>query len=923
MKTKITLLGLLFFWLNLEASAQEILLKGRVSDAATSEGLGGINVLIKNSTTGASTDTQGLFALRSKVQLPFTLQVSGIGYKSQEYVVQSTDQLIDIQLVEAPLLGNEVVVTASRVEESILQSPVSVEKIGLKDLKESTAPTFFDALENLKGVQMTTASLAFRTVNTRGFNSTTNARFLQLVDGVDNQTPGLQFPIGNVAGVSELDIESLELVPGAASALYGMNALNGMLNLTTKSPFLYQGLSVYQRTGVTHADGRDRSAAPLSETALRYAKQVGRRFAFKVNASYLHATDWVANNYTDITPTLNESVGLLGAENPARDLVNRYGDETRRNLTLGGRTYVVGRTGYLDSDLTDYRVRNAKFDAALHYKLSERTTLAYSYRIGQADMIFQRGNRFQLDDYTIQQHAAELKGDRFSVRAYFSTENTGNSTNMRVLGENLEKSNKGNDQWFNDFRTGFNQSTARGSNPTQALTEARAFADAGRRQSGSSDLANEINRLANINDWNVGAQFVSQARLYHAEGQYQIGQIGRLFHLQAGFDSRLYRVVPDGNNFRDRLETGSDITMYKVGGFVQATRQFWNGKLKLEASLRVDKNEYFEAKLNPRVAAVFSPKEQHYIRTSLQNGYRFPTLWESFAFLNNGGVIRTGGLPGNSQDLRIYENSFLRSSVVEFNAAVNRSRNTQGLSEEQAIAQHVNLLRKAEVAYIKPEGVTAFEIGYKGLWLGGKLYVDAEYYRYRSFDFIGNVDLDQPAGVEISENLLQAARNIRPGTSGATMQRYRVHTNSQSDVINQGFSAQVKYNFYKTYQLSGNYTFAVLEKRNSADPLIPGFNTPRNAFNLSLSNSKVTPRLGFNVNFRWVESFLWQSPFVDGQIPTYHTVDAQVSYKIPSLKTSVKLGGTNIFNQRFVQAYGGPTMGALYYATIVFDQLFY
>ena len=104
---------------------------------------------------------------------------------------------------------------------------------------------------------MTTSSLTFKVPNTRGFNIPNNFRFMQLVDGVDMQAATLGVPLGNAIGPTELDIQSVEITPGAASALYGMNAINGMANLITKSPFTHQGLSIYQKTGVNHVDGMD------------------------------------------------------------------------------------------------------------------------------------------------------------------------------------------------------------------------------------------------------------------------------------------------------------------------------------------------------------------------------------------------------------------------------------------------------------------------------------------------------------------------------------------------------------------------------------------------------------------------------------------------------------------------------------------
>jgi outer membrane receptor protein involved in Fe transport len=82
---------------------------------------------------------------------------------------------------------------------------------------------------------MNTSSLSFKSVNTRGFATVANTRFMQLVDGMDNSSPLLNFVLGNLIGVSEIDVQSVELLPGASSALYGANAFNGILFMTSKS----------------------------------------------------------------------------------------------------------------------------------------------------------------------------------------------------------------------------------------------------------------------------------------------------------------------------------------------------------------------------------------------------------------------------------------------------------------------------------------------------------------------------------------------------------------------------------------------------------------------------------------------------------------------------------------------------------------
>jgi len=234
-----------------------IYISGKVADKETGKPLTGVSVTIKGSVTGTITSDSGSFTLRTKFKFPLTLVFTSVGFAPQEYEVKSIESRLYVALETQTALGKEVVVTASRVSESRLKSPVAIEKLDIRAIRETASPNFYDALQNVKGVQMTTSSITFKVPNTRGFNIPNNFRFVQMVDGVDMQSATLGVPLGNAIGPTELDIASVEITPGAASALYGMNAINGMANLITKSPFTYQGLSVYQNTGVNHVDGID------------------------------------------------------------------------------------------------------------------------------------------------------------------------------------------------------------------------------------------------------------------------------------------------------------------------------------------------------------------------------------------------------------------------------------------------------------------------------------------------------------------------------------------------------------------------------------------------------------------------------------------------------------------------------------------
>ncbi|MBC8082965.1 MAG: carboxypeptidase-like regulatory domain-containing protein, partial [Hymenobacter sp.] len=469
------------------ARAQDALIavSGTVFEKGTRQALPGVSISVKGGAVGVLSDADGKFALKARLQFPFTLVFNILGYEARELEVANGNQAIAVQLESRAIAVNEVVVSASRVEESRLKSPVAIEKLDIRAIRETPAPSFYDALENVKGVQMTTSSITFKVPNTRGFNIPNNFRFMQLVDGVDMQAATLGVPLGNAIGPTELDIASVEITPGAASALYGMNAINGMANLSTKSAFTYQGLSVYQKVGVNHVDGRDRDPSVLTETAVRYAQAFRNKFAFKLNFSYLRGTDWLADTQTDQNPqSLNAAnprfAELAGPDNPAADLWNRYGDDRSANVPVAvqyqGRTetFNVRRTGYYERDLISPTVRNLKLDGGLFYKLTEKLELSYGYRYGLMDGIFQRGNKIQLNDVTVQNHKLELRGADYYLRSYVLVENTGDSYNLNPLALNLDLNNGSNAAWGTRFRTELQSQVNGGTDLATAMRQARA-----------------------------------------------------------------------------------------------------------------------------------------------------------------------------------------------------------------------------------------------------------------------------------------------------------------------------------------------------------------------------------------------------------------------------------------------------------------
>jgi iron complex outermembrane receptor protein len=916
----LTFIQLCLFFVGFTQTGSLIEISGQVTDQEKKLPLSDVNVQIKGTASGTVTNSKGVFVIRTKTKLPLTLVFSYVGFQQQEVEVKSLGFGMLIALAPKEVLGDEVVVTASRVVEKILKAPVTIEKLDVKSIKESPSPAFFDALENVKGVQMTTVSIGYKVPNTRGFNSTTNTRFLQLVDGTDVVAPAIGASIANTVGPTELDVESVELIPGAGAAVYGMNAINGIANIRTKNPFNSQGLGIYQRTGINHIDGKGHNPSLFTESAIRYAKAFNDKFAFKVNFGYTRGYDWVANDTTDVNALINESTGLLGYDNPGKDPVNSYGNESgnRKSVTLNGKKYIVTRTGYHENEFIDYRIQNLKADAGLFYKLNGNTTLSYTYRVGTIDNMYHRGNRIKLDDYRIQQHVLDFKGSNYFLKFYYTDENSGKSYNARPAGESLDRYFKSDAAWFNQYESRYlYAANTLGYSVADAHRAARAFADSGRLAPNSPELKAELKKITANNNWdNLGAALILKSKYYNLEGQYEIQKI-KFLQILLGFNARTYSLYPDGNSFINPAKAGANLHYSQGGGFVQLSKNLLKDKLKLLASGRIDNVQYYGTKFNARFGTVYTLGENNNFRFTYQNGYRFPTLLETFSYLDNGGVRRLGGIPLMSQSQQIFENSYLKSSTDAFQKAVNNDINVNGYTQSQAIEKNKRLLQKSDYTYIKPEQINSFEFGYKTLLFNNKIYVDFDFYFNIYKNFIGQLDINQPNNgiIGIDDSTVYYAYDQTKYT------RYRMWTNSKSITHNQGSGLAITYNFYKKFTIGSNVSYAELKGVSEQDALVPAFNTPKWIVNLSFGNKEVFKNFGFNIVWKWQSSFLWQNPLADGIVPSYNTFDAQVNYRFPKLFSTIKLGATNLLNRRYYQFIGGPVVGGLYYTTITVDGL--
>lgn len=890
-------------------------ISGTVTDVS-GETLAGVNIQVKGRVIGTISDTRGNFSLTVTEAPPMTLVFSFMGYATREVeITESSTTGLQVEMEEQSILGQEIVVSASRVEESILQSPVTIEKVDLLAIQQTAAPEFYDALANVKGVQFTSSSLNFPQINTRGFATIANVRFVQMVDGIDTQAPLLNFPTGNIVGIGELDIESMELLPGTASALYGPNAFNGVLLMNSKSPFEFQGLSAQAKGGITTSDAQGESY-PFYNFGIRYAKAFKNKFAFKVNFSILQAEDWHSNDYTTDVNRPEATVDLTGQ--PNFDGVNLYGDETRIAFNVGIPSiapFDLRRTGWKEEDLIDnYDAKSIKGDVALHYRITDRLEALYNYRYGGGSSVYQGSQKYALRDFTQEFHKLELRSSNFFVRGYVTATDAGDSYNMAALGGLVnERISPTASAWAPTYgqtfvlaMQGYIPGVPAG-DEYAAHQAARAQADAGRPAVGSAEFKQLVEAVRNdyFQRTPAGAKFIDNSRLYHGEFNYNFADKISFAEIQLGGNFRRYSLFSDGTIFNEDPEDGTNperINIDEFGFYTQISKTIADA-LKLTGSLRFDKNENFEGRITPRVSAVYTFNETHNIRASFQTGFRNPDTQAQYIYFPVGTNTLLGSARSNAERYGLHEGGAY--TLDSYNAYL---ASGGSLSSGSPVGGDPSLLRDVFVPYIGPEQLKSFELGYKGLFSNTFL-VDVNAYYTTYTDFIGGEDY-------VLKNPTTHHGNVVP--AGTV---YSAYVNFPNDVTSMGVGLGLTYNLPSNFTLNGSYTYATFDdKSDGSTAFRAGFNTPENKFSVGIGNRKVTDNLGFNLNFRWQEEFLWQSDFGEWNVPEYGLLDAQVSYKVPLIKTIIKVGGTNIAGKDYRTNLGGPFVGQQYYISLTFDE---
>jgi outer membrane receptor protein involved in Fe transport len=937
---------------SIAAFAQTTTITGNVRNSSNKDIVPAVSVTIKGSASGTFTDEKGDFKIVTSQKLPLTLVFSSIGFETKEMNVSAGAAFVQVDFIPASTLGTEVVISASRVPERILESPVSIERVGPAAIRYTPATSYYDIIRTLKGVDVTTSSLTFNSVTTRGFNGSGNTRFNQFVDGMDNQAPGLNFSVGAVIGLTELDVDNMELLPGASSALYGSGGMNGTLLINSKNPFKYQGFSAQIKQGIMHVGTGSNDPigpSPYYDWSFRWGKKVSEKFAFKLGAQFVQAKDWVANDMTNYTGagtgSANHTLPGNRASDPNYDGVNVYGDETTANMfDVAGSVQSETRKGILaatGNTLDIVALMNASlpanasptaigmFIASLPAPLQSSVTNLVPFYFGLRNNIIPKQSVSRTgykENEVINNNTVNF---RFSGGMYYK------------LTPRLEASLTGNWGTGNTVYTGSDRYSLKNLKVGQYKLEFKSanwFLRAYTTQENSGDAYNATitTRLFNeawkpsttwfpqyvaayVQSFGAGADFYTSNNNARA-----FADVGRPVAGTPQFSSLYNQVrskpIPVGGGFLDRTDLYQVEGQYNLSSAVKFAEVLVGGSWRqyvlnsqgtlfadsagpihtneLGAYLQVAK-KLFNDKLkltasvrydkNDNFKGKFTPRFSAVVTVAKDHNIR-ASYQNAYRFPSN--QNQWINLNTGAGILIGGLPSLRKFYHFDTNPVVN-----------PATGQLQNF------GEYKPESVNSYELGYKGLF-NKRVLIDLYGYYSKYKDFIGRVSVAQ------SKSGNPATINPADPT---TYTGFSVSVNSPNTVNTYGAGIGIDYMMARNYSITFNLSS---DNIDNPDPTFATyFNTPKYRFNIGLNNSGFgfEKRFGFNFQYRWQDKFFTEADFKQGNVDAFGTLDGQISYKLSPVRSLIKLGATNILNKYYKTSFGNPSIGGIYYISFGYN----
>jgi outer membrane receptor for ferrienterochelin and colicins len=761
---------------------------GRVTGTVTGSGnrpIADAQVVIVNTAFRAVTDANGTFTITGVPAGRYELRVARIGETPRTILIDvtSAETVANVQLTRAAIDLGGVTVSASRRAEKVTDAPATVTVISTTQLDESVGNTFAGALKEAKGLDFIQVGMTSVAINARGFNSAFNNRFLMVEDGRIAVLPENGLPVGAFTPTPKVDIAGMEVLVGPGSALYGPDASNGVLSLTTKDPRQFPGATI-------EATGGSRSYRDIQG---RYAGVFADgKLGFKVSGEYQSANDW--ENYL--------------------------------SYNAGGSIVPSGTTGSVREDALKVPI---DWDAGV--------------RRGTAALVYYSGT-----------NRLEVNGGMSKTDGVGQT-NVGRNQ-LKDWGYNVLQAKFTSPRWFlNLYRT---QSK---SGESFALNR---FAGAQLATANASLTADSLRMLS---DW------PSDGRMYAAEaqGNYTVQPLLNTSFV-FGAQYRRDQVSSSRQWLTDRI-TGEDIKNDQKGVYAQSTTPV-NKYLDVVLAGRLDFPESYDEQFSPKAGVIIKPLADQAFRVTYNRAFKSPTILQTDFFIPDWTAI-----------IAIYGNTtgFKRT-------------NTGGTT----------------VTYnpMEPETNKTWEFGYKGV-LANRFYLDGTYFRSNYQNFMSPLTIIQnpfntaAAGGPFYAAPLNAGGNIPVNSAGQIVNQaatpstplvltYYNLGDAKVSGVDLGLSAIVT----EKIELRGTASTVKIDEvtvpaGGSLEAV--SLNSPTTKWTVGASAREFGPVSG-GITWRNVNGYYFRSGTNTGVIPTFGTLDANVSVKMPRIENAlVNLAVSNLY----------------------------
>ena len=962
-KTAMLLSAMLFF----NSSFAQNTLTGSVVDDSN-QPLPGVNIIIQGTAIGTTTDFDGNFSLKTDEQIPLKVEASYLGFTTQIIDVNSADASINVSLQPGAGALDEIVVSASRFAQRIFESPITVEKYSAQQIKATAASDFFNGLENIKGIQLQQGGLLLNQVVTRGFATVYNEGFVTLVDNMNNMSPLFGFAMGNLIGLNELDVQSVEVIPGAASALYGADAYKGIMFLNSKNPFEHEGISAYYRTGVTEQKVAGQNM--FNDIGVRLATKLGEKWAIKASVSHKKGTEWMPGEYShqpivggEVDPTYSKTA-------PDYDALNVYGDQLFTSASTWGLvsslspaagalsavvpSYFdsVRATGYKDSDVISNNAENTKGLFAIHFRPDEKTEISLSSLIGRGVSPLQGFGRYAMKDIQIQQHKLQIDRGRLNFRTYYTREEDGDSYQLSAaatLVANHSTANNltlptgssfdGLEGWFVDYQLNYMGALAAASGlPAGLAGIGGLIGNIATHIQGGGTSINQL--FAAGGGTGAAHQF---ARVEANKGMLQPGTAG----FQAAFNDVTSKNLPVANPVPGAAGAGifddtktynyelnydlSDLTGdvdILVGGSMRKTELNSKGTIYSDQAGPIEYTEF--GAYAQGVKKIFND------RISLTASIRV----DKHEFFDANFTPRIGALIplDKNQNLRMsYQTGFRNptnqdqyiglfagdvtllgtspDNISRYNGTVLLANNEPMIFTGEYVFNNAYTQggAAANLQHVKAEKISSFDLGYR--FKGKGLTLDISGYVTNYTDKIGSTNVYVPALADLAGTPVATMANYRQLASYAI---YQADSNSKEELRTYGFSGELIKALTSNFTLNVIYDYNKLDfTARTSEDFEAGYNTPEHNIKAGLLGN--FDKLSFNVSSRYTSEYYYEASFVDGTIDARNVIDAQVSYDLPSINAVIKVGGNNIGGDEYFSVLGGGKIGSVYYTAINFN----